>query len=50
MTPAEEREYLIRQVAELRVMLHLLRRNPGECLMDHPKWIAEIDKLLARKP
>ncbi len=58
MTPARkptgyadpEKAYLIQQVAELRVMLHFLRRNAGECIGDHPKWAAAIDELLARKP
>lgn len=39
-------DQLVREVAELRVMLKYLRDHPGECLADHPNWLAKIDALL----
>lgn len=34
-------------IKQLREALARLRAHPGECLGDHPKWMAAIDDLLA---
>lgn len=36
------------EVGDLRDMLELLRDHDGECLGDHPDWLAKIDALLGR--
>jgi hypothetical protein len=33
-------------IRRLRDMLAHLRKHPGECLGDNPRWVAEIDRLL----
>lgn len=35
------------ETAQLRRILTHMRKNSGECLGDNPRWMAEIDKLLA---
>ena len=40
-------EALVAENARLKSVLGHMRKHSGECLGDNPRWMAEIDKLLA---
>jgi hypothetical protein len=45
----EEMMFLAKRVSSLVEMLKFLRERSGECLGDHPKWLAKIDELIGDK-